>query len=207
MKFKLVEIKSKTYKHYTGVVHDLTVEEDHSYNVNKIIVHNSICKTRIQTGVGIPTLSSVLDCSISEYNKNFESVSIIADGGIRYPGDLAKSIAAGASAVILGRVLAGSPEAPGMIIGDKKIYRGMASSDAQIDGRGGLKKGTCAEGVSTTIDITGSVDGILEEFRGGLVSSMTYLNARSLYEFRRNAKFVRITSAGMDESHAFGTKK
>ncbi len=140
MKFKLVEIKSKNYKHYTGVVHDLTVEGDHSYNVNKIIVHNSICKTRIQTGIGVPTLSTILD-SARWKNSNLNSPSLIADGGIRYPGDFAKSIVAGADAVMVGRILAGSNETPGEIIDGYKIYRGMAcySSDTEVLTSGGWK--------------------------------------------------------------------
>lgn len=206
MKFKLVEIKSKTYKHYNGVVHDLTVEKDHSYNVNKIVVHNSICKTRIQTGIGVPTLSTILD-SARWKSSNLNSPSLIADGGIRYPGDFAKSIAAGADAIMVGRILAGSDETPGEIIDGYKIYRGMASKEVQSDRRGGLKPGTCAEGVSTLVKCTGSVSDILQEFRGGLVSSMTYLNARTLEEYRLNARLIRITTAGMEESHAFGTKK
>ena len=82
MKFKLVEISSKTYRHYSGIVHDLTVEDDHSYNVEKIVVHNSICKTRIQTGVGLPTLYSVSE-AFSEKEIIGSNASIIADGGVR----------------------------------------------------------------------------------------------------------------------------
>lgn len=206
MKFKLTEIKSKEYKSYNGKVHDLTVKDDHSYNIENIVVHNSICKTRIQTGVGVPTLSTVLD-SARWKHPGLNSPSLIADGGIRYPGDFAKSIVSGADAVIVGRILAGSDEAPGEVIDGYKVYRGMASKEVQLDKRGGLKPGTCAEGVSTLIKCTGPVSNTLEEFRGGLVSSMTYLNARTLEEYRLNAKLIRITSAGMEESHAFGTKK
>lgn len=166
----------------------------------------SICKTRIQTGIGVPTLSTVLD-SARWKNSSLKSPSLIADGGIRYPGDFAKSIAAGADAIMVGRILAGTYETPGDIIDGHKVYRGMASKEVQADRRGGLKPGTCAEGVSTLVKCTGSARDILEEFRGGLVSSMTYLNARTIEEYRMNTKLIRITSAGMDESHAFGTKK
>jgi len=166
----------------------------------------SICKTRIQTGIGIPTLSSVMDCSRWR-GANMKSASIIADGGIRYPGDLAKSIAAGSDAIMVGRIIAASYEAPGDIEDGYKVYRGMASEEVQIEKRGGLKPDTCAEGVSTRLKVTGSVSKVLEEFRGGLVSSMTYVDARNLEEFRLNTSFVRITTAGMDESHAFGTKR
>jgi IMP dehydrogenase len=164
----------------------------------------SICSTRIQTGVGIPTLSSIIDCARLKGDK---SASIIADGGIRYPGDLAKSIATGADAVMVGRIFAASDEAPGRIIDGMKIYRGMASFSVQSEKRGGLKEGTCAEGVTTQIRCTGPIKGIVQEFRGGLISSMSYLNARNLKEYRLNARLIRITSAGIEESHAFGTKK
>jgi len=132
-KFKLVEVKSKIYRHYVGKVYDLTVKDDHSYNVENIIVHNSICKTRIQTGIGVPTLSTVLD-SARFKNSSVKSPSLIADGGIRYPGDFAKSIVAGADAIMVGRILAGSNESPGEINEGYKVYRGMAcySSDTEV---------------------------------------------------------------------------
>jgi len=206
MKFKLTEIKSKEYKQYKGKVYDLTVKDDHSYNIKNIVVHNSICKTRIQTGIGVPTLSTVLDSARWKHS-GLNSPSLIADGGIRYPGDFAKSIVAGADAVMVGRILAGSNETPDSSSDGFKVYRGMASKEVQSDKRGGLKQGTCAEGVSTLVECTGPVTNVLEEFRGGLVSSMTYLNARTLEEYRLNSKLIRITTAGMEESHAFGTRK
>lgn len=204
--FNFVNISSKNYSNYKGFVFDLTVERDHSYIANNIIVHNSICKTRIQTGIGSPTLSTIFDSvRFKKFHKN--PPSLIADGGIRYPGDFAKSIAAGADAIMVGRIIAASNESPGEVIDGFKNYRGMASKEVQIDKRGGMKAGTCAEGVSTMIKCSGPVSHILDEFRGGLASSMTYVNARSLSDFRSNSEFIRITSAGIDESHAFGTKK
>jgi IMP dehydrogenase len=178
----------------------------------------SICKTRIQTGCGIPTLYSVAETAISrDYMSNnypgSKSVSIIADGGIRYPADLVKSIASGADAIMCGRILAATDETPGDIVLDyesgirKKIYAGMASEEVQIKARGGLKPLTCAEGVSTMIECNGSVKGILSEFLGGLKSGMTYVNARNISELRENSVFKKISSASLVESHAFGTKK
>lgn len=213
MKFKLVEINSKESKHYSGPVHDLTVEEDHSYNVNGIVVHNSICKTRIQTAMGAPTLHSVFESSeIRSQNPKYSNVGIIADGGIRYPADFVKSLAAGADAIICGRILASSLEAPGEKIWDeetqsfKKKYRGMASSELQQEKRGGLKPSTCAEGVSTYVPVSGEVSEVIYEFAGGLRSGMTYVNASSIEELRRNSRFIKITQSGLSESHAFGTK-
>lgn len=170
----------------------------------------SICKTRIMTGVGVPTLSSVIDCVSARSESHYSDVAIIADGGIRYPADFVKSLAVGADAVMAGRIFAGTLESPGdisVINGVKsKVYRGMASKEVQEDTRGGLRPGTCAEGVSTYIPLKGKAKYILNDFSGGLRSAMTYVNAMNLSELKRNSMFVRITSSGLDESHAFGTK-
>lgn len=169
----------------------------------------SICKTRIMTGFGVPTISSVLDCHsvVSEY----PDVSIIADGGIRYPADVVKCLAAGANAVMVGGILSGTIECPGDVLIDDsgleyKRYRGMASEEVQIDRRGGLKSGTCAEGVSTKVPLKGSVSDVLNEFLGGLRSALTYSNSKSISHLRDNARFVRITASSIEESHAFGTR-
>ena len=172
----------------------------------------SICKTRIMTGIGIPTLASVIDChKVRLSDSNFSNVSIIADGGIRHPADLVKSIAAGADSVMAGRIFAGTLESPGEIavIGGKsmKVYRGMASKEVQDDRRGGLRPGTCAEGVSTYVPLKGKSYYILEEFCGGLRSAMTYTNSSNIEELRENACFIRLTSSALEESHAFGTKQ
>jgi len=172
-----------------------------------------ICKTRIMTGMGVPTFASVLDAASSrEINSEFSHVSILADGGIRYPADLAKSLAAGADAIICGKILAGSDEAPTLQIIQQngvnhKVYRGMASEEIQKEKRGGLKKGTCAEGVSTFIKCTGSLENTLNDFVGGLKSSFTYVDATNLTEYRENTFFTKITEAGLSESHAFGTRQ
>jgi IMP dehydrogenase len=169
----------------------------------------SICKTRIMTGFGVPTLASVADCYKAKLSGNYNS-SIIADGGIRYPSDLVKSLAFGADAIMAGRIFAGTLESPGetvIVDGVKsKTYRGMASREVQEDKRGGLKPGTCAEGVSTHIPIKGKARYILEEFSGGLRSAMTYCNARDIAELRENVRFIRMSPSSLDESHAFGTK-
>jgi len=168
----------------------------------------SICKTRIVTGFGVPLLSSVIDASVARrrLGSEYAHVSIIADGGIRYPADLVKSLVAGADAIIGGRIFSGTAETPGDVIQIKdqpmKEYRGMASRGAQ----GKLKKGTCAEGVTTYIPYAGPVEEVMEYFAGGLRSAMTYANAMDLSQLRKNAKFVRITDAGVTESHAFGTR-
>ena len=138
-------------------------------------------------------------------------MSIIADGGIRYPADFVKSLAAGADAIIAGRIFAGTIESPGEVISldgrRVKVYRGMASKEVQEERREGLKPGTCAEGVSTHIPLKGKAYYILDEFCGGLRSAMTYTNSYNLNDLRNNSRFIRLTPSALDESHAFGTKK
>lgn len=185
----------------------------------------SICMTRIQTGVGIPTLHSVLLANAKRHSAGFDTggfptfpigsdgPDIIADGGIKYPSDLAKSMIAGASAVICGGIFGGTQEAPGQIIKDNendtwKVYRGMASEEVQVEKRGGLKKGTVAEGVSTLIPYRGSLKRVVDEFHGGLKSSMTYVNARNTKQFiNRPDRLRRVTENGVKESHAYGTRQ
>ncbi len=172
----------------------------------------SICKTKIMTGFGLPTLTSVASCQITRLsNSSYKNVSIIADGGIRYPGDLVKSIAAGADAVMAGGIFAGTSETPGDIISingiSKKAYYGMASKELQDKKKGGVKKGTCPEGVSTMVVLKGFSQNVMEEFSGGLRSAMTYAGAMSLETLREKADFTRITNAGLSEAHAYGTRK
>jgi IMP dehydrogenase len=172
----------------------------------------SICMTRIQTGIGVPTLQSVLDCSRSKYS---ESIPIIADGGIKYPADLCKALIAGASAVVCGNIFAGTTSSPGSVIIDidgkkYKKYRGMASEDVQKEKRGSLKPGTVAEGVSTIIPLSGdgSLSNVVSEFVGGLRSSMTYVNSLNLDEYiGRQNLLLKITNNGLKESHAYGTHR
>ena len=196
MKFELVEFK-KRMKHYEGKVHDLTVEDDHSYNVGGIIVHNSICSTRVQTGHGVPGLQTIFDC----YNTD-RNVTIIADGGIKNSGDAVKAIAAGADCIMLGSMLAGTDETPGDIIYydgiAHKIYRGMASKEAQFDWRG---RSASLEGISTTIDAKGPVSNVLDELMQGIRSGMSYSGSRTIVELQRRSHFIKQTNAGANESN------
>ena len=157
----------------------------------------SICSTRIQTGHGVPTFQSILDCAKSD-----RDVKLIADGGIRTNGDVVKALAAGADFVMLGSVLAGTDEAPGEIFvsDDKKkykVYRGMASSNAQKDWRG---QSSSPEGISTTIPYKGSVDQILFNMIGNIQSGFSYSGARNIRELWFNSDFIKQTSAGQLES-------
>jgi len=151
------------------------------------------CTTRLVTGHGVPQLSAIIDIrNWLDFNK-FENVEIIADGGIRNSGDIAKALAAGASYVMLGRYLAGTDESPGDAFNFKgnkvKLYRGMASFSAQRD-RG---KTRTPEGISGKVPAIGSVSTVLEALRGGLCSALSYSGARTLSELRERAQFIRVT--------------
>jgi len=157
----------------------------------------SICSTRLVSGHGIPTLQSIMDCAKSEYD-----TKIIADGGIKTSGDIIKSLAAGADFVMIGSLLAGTKESPGEIFtansGKKyKVYRGMASSEAQNDWRG---KSSAPEGISTTVPYKGSVNAILKDLAGGIRGGLSYSGVRSLQELRCKATFIRQTYSGQSES-------
>lgn len=164
----------------------------------------STCITRLVAGVGVPQFSAVMECA--EEAQKF-GVPIIADGGIAYPGDIAKAIGAGASSVMLGSLLAGTDESPGITLmknGRKyKVSRGMASLGANINRE--ANKNTenpdyVAEGVEGVVPYRGSVKEILDQLVGGLKSGMSYSNAMKISEMQERAKFVQITQAGLDES-------
>lgn len=167
----------------------------------------SLCTTRLMTGHGMPTLQSIIDChNYLVYHRYGlrNSICLIADGGIKNSGDIVKSVAGGANAVILGQLLASTDEAPGEIIdtpnGKFKKYRGMASFAAQSNWRPDKHDEIVPEGEDTILPHKGSVEKILYQLVGGLRSGMTYSNARNLKELKENAEFMQITSAGWAES-------
>lgn len=166
----------------------------------------SICSTRIQTGHGVPTFHSVLECKYVDAD-----AKIIADGGIKTAGDIVKALAAGADFVMLGSMLAGTDESPGQVFvstDDKKykVYRGMASVEAQVDWRGDARS---LEGVSTTIPYKGSVIDVLNALKQNIRSGLSYSGAHSLKEFQATARFIRQTSASIVESgtHILNVRK
>jgi IMP dehydrogenase len=176
----------------------------------------SICTTRIVTGFGVPQLSAIAECAEAGRALN---TPIIADGGIRNSGDMTKALAAGASTIMVGSLLAGTDESPGApVIRDGrryKIMRGMASLTANIDRRK-LEKGDLAieewgevvpEGVEAIVPDKGAVADILHQLVGGLRSGLSYAGAHSIAELQQVAEFVRITPAGMKESYAHDVER
>lgn len=171
----------------------------------------SICITRVVTGFGIPQLTAIADCS--EEGRKL-GVPIVADGGIRTSGDVTKALAAGASTVMLGSMLAGTEEAPGAEIVRQgrryKVVRGMASLSANVERRKLDRSDeefteeewaeVVPEGVEALVPYRGNVGDILHQLVGGLHSGMSYAGARTIPELWEKAEFVRITSAGLQES-------
>lgn len=168
----------------------------------------AICTTRIVAGVGVPQLTAIMDVAKIARRKK---ITVIADGGIRYSGDIAKALAAGAAAVMLGSLLAGTDEAPGQIVkikGQKfKRFRGMGSLGAMNSGKSadryaqeGQKK-FVAEGVEALAPYKGPVQEIIFQLLGGLRAGMGYVGAQNIWELQKRAKFIRITAAGRAESH------
>lgn len=161
----------------------------------------SMCTTRIITGCGVPQLTAIAMCS--EVADHYQ-VPVIADGGIRTSGDIVKAFAAGASSVMLGSMLSGTIETPGLIQNGRKQYRGMASKDAQVSWRGGVPEGMAPEGESTFVNVKGHVKDVILELTGGIRSGMSYVNAVSIREIREKAQFIEMSNAGVQESRAHG---
>ncbi len=169
----------------------------------------SICTTRIVAGVGVPQISAIDECA--EAGRKV-GVPIIADGGIKYSGEIAKALAVGASCIMAGSLLAGTEESPGDLINFQgrqyKAYRGMGSIGAM--GKGStdryFQEGTAAdklvpEGIEGRVPYRGSIAGIVHQMMGGLRASMGYCGSKDIETFQQKAQFVEITSAGLKESH------
>jgi IMP dehydrogenase len=169
----------------------------------------SICTTRVVAGVGVPQLTAVLDAVRAAADSD---VPVIADGGIKYSGDLAKALAAGASVAMMGSVFAGVDESPGEVFlyqgRSYKAYRGMGSLGAMNQGSADryFQKEVSAlklvpEGIEGQVPYKGPIAPILHQMVGGLRAAMGYVGAGSLADFRQRARFIRITGAGLRESH------
>ncbi len=169
----------------------------------------SICTTRIVSGVGVPQISAIEECSAVGKK---HGVPVIADGGIKYSGDFAKALAVGAQSVMVGSLLAGTDESPGDVITYQgrqyKTYRGMGSIGAMTKGSSDryFQEGTAAEklvpeGIEGRVPHSGSIKDVIFQLIGGLRSSMGYVGARDIIDYQEKAEFVEITSAGLKESH------
>jgi IMP dehydrogenase len=169
----------------------------------------SICTTRIVAGVGVPQMSAIDECA--EVGKKY-GIPVIADGGIKYSGDLAKALAVGASCIMIGSLLAGTDESPGELITYQgrqyKTYRGMGSIGAMTKGSTDryFQEGTAAdklvpEGIEGRVPYIGTIKSVIHQLIGGLRSSMGYVGGKDILDYQEKAEFVEITSAGLKESH------
>jgi len=170
----------------------------------------SICTTRVIAGVGIPQLSAIIETS--EVSQRYE-VPVVADGGIKFSGDITKAIAAGARSVMIGNLFAGTDESPGEIVlyqgRSYKVYRGMGSIEAMKEGskdryfQEDVESETklVPEGIEGRVPYRGGLSYSVQQLIGGMKAGMGYLGARTIQELRQKAKFIRITSSGLKESH------
>ncbi|WP_418594055.1 IMP dehydrogenase [Ponticoccus sp. (in: a-proteobacteria)] len=167
----------------------------------------SICTTRMVAGVGVPQLTAVMDCAAAAGD-----VPVIADGGIKFSGDFAKAIAAGASCAMVGSMIAGTDESPGEVIlyqgRSFKAYRGMGSLGAMARGsadryfqKDAASDKLVPEGIEGQVPYKGSAGAVIHQLVGGLRAAMGYTGCATVDEMRRNCSFVRITNAGLTESH------
>ncbi len=170
----------------------------------------SICTTRVVTGAGVPQITAILDCVKVAKSSG---IPVIADGGLKFSGDISKAIAAGADSVMIGSLFAGTEEAPGEVIlyqgRSFKSYRGMGSIGAMKKGSSDryAQEGNVSdskfvpEGIEARIPYKGTLEDMVTQLVGGLKSGMGYTGCRNIHELQTNARFVRITSAGLRESH------
>jgi IMP dehydrogenase len=170
----------------------------------------SICTTRVVAGVGIPQLTAIMD--VAEVSDRYE-IPVIGDGGIKFSGDITKAIAAGAQSVMIGNLFAGTDESPGEIVlyqgRSYKVYRGMGSLEAMKEGSRDRyfqaevesPSKLVPEGIEGRVPYRGAISYCIHQLIGGLKSGMGYLGARDLKELQQKARFVRITSSGLKESH------
>jgi IMP dehydrogenase/GMP reductase len=197
-------------------VYDIEVDcPSHTFIADNAIVHNSICTTRVVAGVGVPQITAVYDAAQALAG---QGVPIIADGGVRNSGDIAKAIAAGADVVMLGSMLAGTDEAPGEVIvaqGERfKEYRGMGSlgamkarsfsKDRYFQGDVEDVEKLIPEGIEGRVPYKGPLAPIVHQVVGGLRQAMGYCGAATIEEMKTATRFTRITPAGLQESHPHG---
>jgi inosine-5'-monophosphate dehydrogenase len=197
-------------------VYDIEVEDDsHSFIADNAIVHNSICTTRVVAGVGVPQVTAIHEASLAARPAG---IPVVGDGGLQYSGDIAKALVAHADTVMIGSLLAGCDESPGELIfvngKQYKSYRGMGSIGAMASrGKQSYSKDRyfqadvesddkiVPEGVEGQVPYRGPLAGVVHQLIGGLQQSMFYVGARTIPELQEKGQFIRITSAGLKESH------
>ena len=206
----------KTIKHVPICVGNIATGEAAKklYNSGADIIKvgigpGSICTTRMVAGIGVPQISAIMDVKKA---LNKKKIKIISDGGIKFSGDIAKALAAGADAIMMGSIFAGTDESPGKKFKYKgkifKQYRGMGSIGAMSSGSANRyfqknfkdKSKFVPEGVEGRVEFKGKVSKIIYQLKGGLRSSMGYIGANNLSQISKNAKFIKITKAGFYES-------
>jgi len=171
----------------------------------------SICTTRVVAGVGVPQITAIMEAAKAARKRG---IPVIADGGVKYSGDVTKAIAAGSDVIMIGNLFAGTDETPGEMVlyqgRTYKMYRGMGSLDAMKEGRtrdrysiaeNEVESKIVPEGIEGRVPYRGSLSFTLHQLIGGLKAGMGYLGCRSLEELKKNARFLRITNAGLRESH------
>lgn len=215
---EVLKLLKKNYSHIAVVAGNVATAEgakaliDAGADAIKVGVGpGSICTTRVVAGIGVPQLSAIMNCrKICEE----AGVAMIGDGGIKYSGDVVKALAAGAQAVMIGSLLAGTDESPGDIIlyqgRSYKEHRGMGSIEAMREGSRDRyfqaenleAEKLVPEGIVGRVPYRGSVSSVIFQLMGGVRSGMGYCGARDISELKKKARFVRITAAGLRESHA-----
>ena len=193
----------------------LAIRDAGAHAVKVGIGPGSICTTRVVCGVGVPQITAVYEAAKALDG----SIPVIADGGIRHSGDVPKALAAGASTVMLGSILAGTEESPGeKIIHQGRhyvVYRGMGSLAAMQQAKGSRERYSqtaddpddlVPQGIEGIVPYVGRVKKVMTQFCGGLQSALGYTGCRSIEELQQNARIVRITAAGVGESHPHDVK-
>jgi inosine-5'-monophosphate dehydrogenase len=211
--FQVVKPLSRRHLGMSVPVYDIEVDcPTHSFIADNVVVHNSICTTRVVAGVGVPQLTAVHDVARAAAP---HGATVISDGGVQMSGDMAKAIAAGAHCVMLGSLLAGVDESPGEVVlhqGERyKEYRGMGSmgamktrsfsKDRYFQGDVVESDKLVPEGIEGRVAYKGPVSNVLYQLVGGLRAAMGYCGTPTVPELRERARFVRITNAGLRESH------
>lgn len=189
MRFELIEIDVLETESYDGYTYDLEVEEDHSYNIEGVVVHNSVCTTRLKTGVGYPQLSATIECADAAHGLGG---LICTDGGLKVAGDFGKAFGAGADFVMCGGIFAGHDECGGEIVNGKMKFYGMSSDTAMNMYSGGVAAYRASEGKTVEVPYRGPINNTILEILGGLRSTCTYIGALKLKELSKRTTFVMV---------------